>query len=301
MGRGGIPLHPPAGQGPASAAVPLIPGTPDGKMQAGGPLGSRAISPGLMEKLKALRERPVSSAGGIQMGGDDPSAIPQPVREIPEQPSSLDYEQASPKVPEEKKPEEPRRAPDGAGGLLDNVAMTGLEYRANPLLARDDEFLADTWWLSSPERRKELDARSESIDWSGFTTGMDITQVVHMWLTPMVLDVKFRKVKADDEMLARRVLAEHYGRNQTEGELGLLVTTAAASVVYVGERRLPPVPSPLDKNDLGDRMKVFMDRVRIVSTFDMTLLRDLVINYAWFVRRATLDVRGKGKGSLGNG
>lgn len=303
MGRGGIPLRPPAG--PAAAPVPLIPGIPDGKAQAHGPLGARAISPNLLQKLQELRQQPAPGSGGIQMGGEAQPATQ--VREIPEQPSALDYEakEPTPAPAQEKEQKEPEKkgAPDGAGGILDNVAMTGMEFKANPILARDDEFLADIWWMSDPERRKEIDARADPIDWNGFAVGMDITQRVLMWTSPMPLYVTFRKVKGDDEMLSRKVLRKLYDGSDAEREVGLLITTAAASVVQVGDRRLPPVPSPLERDPkvAATREDVFMERVKIASTFDMTLLRDLVINYAWFSRRAVNAVRGKGKESLGNG
>lgn len=301
MGRESRPLHPPAGQQSAAPVAPLIPGIPEGKIGASGPLGARGISPQLLQQLMEARaqvtQAPVST-GGIQMGAPPPQVLS-------EQPSALDFggpeAPTSPEPPPQQRPAAPTPPqPDRSNDLLQSVAMTGMEFRANPVLARDDEFISDIWWMSSPDRRKEIDARCEPIDWSGFMTGMDITQRVHMWLTPVDLWVKFRKVKADDEFLARRIITNSYSRNDAEGEIGLLVTTAASSVVAIGERKLPPIPSPLEKN-LEDRMAVMEERVKIVGTLDMSLVRDLVINYAWFVRRAQMATRGSGKGSLGNG
>jgi hypothetical protein len=299
MGRESRPLRAPGGQ-PQAAVAPLIPGTPEGKVSAGGPLGPRGLSPQLLQQLVAARDQTqVPSGGGIQMG-----APPPPTPEIPEQPSALDFgdpdvpraEEPAAKKVEEKKPE----SGVDPNAFMNSVAMTGMEFRANPVLARDDEFISDIWWMSSPERRKEIDARCEPINWSGFMTGMDITQRVHMWLTPFDLWVTFRKVKADDEFLARRIITDSYSRNDAEGEIGLLVTTAAASVVSINDQKLPAIPSPLEK-DMDTRMAVMLERVKFIGTRDMSLVRDLVINYAWFVRRAQLATRGVGKGSLGNG
>ena len=298
MQRATNPLRPPGqiGQQPKEAPQ-LIPATPQGKQAAEGPLGPRNIDPGLLERLMKAK----NAQDSVQMGGTSLTmglpAAPTPPPEIPEQPSALDHGQ--PELP--PSPETP--TPSASGGDMSNmlsaVATTGMEFKANPVLASDGEYMSDIWWLANPERRKKIDAeRCQPIDWAGLTTGMQVTQEVLMWTKPTRMVVKFRTVSADDEFLCRKIITDNYNRNDAEGEIGLLTTTAAASLVRLNDQLLPVIPSVLQEPDIDKRKDIMLQRLRIVSGYGMILLRDIVINYAWFVRRVTEAIR---KGDLGNG
>lgn len=319
MPKGGIPLRPPGRVAPAEPVPPaqfIIPLTPE-RESAMGPLGRKTINPSILETIRALRSRAVAETGerpmmlgaGTETEGivaqDANSPFP-PTAEVPEQLNPLQFGQPAlplespPPAPPEPKEKKPADAIDPREvNPLTGVTTVGMEFRGSQLLLLDKEFMHDVWRQASAERRKFFDERRcGPIEWGGLATDLQVTQDVVIAEKPLRLVVKFRTISADDEYLGRSILMRDYASSPALEELGVLVTTAAASVVRLQDRVLPRVPSVLQEQDEGKRMDVMKQRVAQVLSWGFAFIRELTIQYAWFVRRVSRALQ---EGELGNG
>lgn len=286
-----------------------------------GPLGRKQIKPGTKAQFDRIQrlisdaeqERDVSVRAGeenhapqkeAEKPREDVQETQQAAAVVPQMqfPPDPTPEEVTPPAPREDGMDTPTtergiRTDDMPLGPLYAIAESGAESRSNPSARLDADYFKYILGRASPERRKIFDAkRCGPIDWDALRTSYDLRQAVTIWTKPKI-EVVYRTMTADDEHLARRILAKDFGTNAQEEVLGSILTTIGAGTVSIAGKALPPL-GPTHTTSFETRLAEMQARIAQVRRFPWPLLVDVAINYSWFVMRV---VRAQMDNELGNG